>query len=367
VEKFIDKLNQYDSSISNSHFERDLGPLPRSDKECCDFLNRLLSQVQRAYYVFETGARTQHFLRFAAEKPIKTIASCSIAPKGHCKATTCRPSLVETQQSRLRPSPRSNKVKGQGGRDTSDTTLPHTLSHTHISSTDTPIPASAIEDLPLDWIELETVVAYHSEGTSIRDNTMQAVAYTGYLLASRPDRVAALGLSIEPNGFVVILVDPTWVLRTELIKWTSVLAKGLLFRVLSYIGSPPSSMVDPTIRRENDGTFQTTANGSVHKNYRQFWAPTLGRWTTILKAKDPRTGTGSVFKYQYLRAGSEISEGRIHERIHDPEEIPGVVRAEWYGWVEGSGWQRRGVRHGERSPPKGLSRVEELWRPIHGD
>ena len=333
ADEFIDELNQYDSSISNFIFEYALEPFPSSDGECCDFLNRLLFQLQRNYYVFETGDCTQCVLRFTAEITIEFITLGFMAPNDHRTTTKCRPDLVAILKSHRRPSPNANKIKGQGDHATSYTSAKTTPTDTDPT---TPIPANAnaIKPLPVDWVNLEAVVAYHLDGASVEDNIQQAVAYTGYLLAARPDRVAILGLYISQDGFAATLVDPAHVYCTKIITWTHTLAKELLFRVLHYISCPPPSMIDPTTRRDDDGTFQVTVNGSVHKSYRQFWYPTLGRWTTILKEKDPGTGHSSVLKFQYIRTVNDIPEGRILERIHEADEIPGVVRVEWHGWVQ---------------------------------
>jgi len=123
-------------------------------------------------------------------------------------------------------------------------------------------------------------------------------------------------------------VDAACVYRTDQIAWNEPLAKVLLPRVLSYVDEPPSLMVDPTIRRENGGTFQITVGGNVHKGCIQGWAPAPGRWTTILKA------SGSVFKLRYLLSDAEHTEAEILKMIHSPGEIPGVVRMGWYGLVK---------------------------------
>ena len=56
ADQFLAKLDDYDSQYSKSHpdFECDLDPLPASERTCCDFLNRLLHQLQRMYQFFET-------------------------------------------------------------------------------------------------------------------------------------------------------------------------------------------------------------------------------------------------------------------------------------------------------------------------
>ena len=56
ADQFLAKLDDYDSQYSKSHpdFECDLNPLPASERTCCDFLNRLLHQLQRMYQFFET-------------------------------------------------------------------------------------------------------------------------------------------------------------------------------------------------------------------------------------------------------------------------------------------------------------------------
>ena len=89
-------------------------------------------------------------------------------------------------------------------------------------------------------------------------------------------------------------------------------------------------MVDPTIQRENDGTFHITVGNSVHKGCQQEWSPALGRWTTVFKTPAP----GPVIKTQYLHSDVEITEGKVLEMIHSSGKIPGVVRVGWYGSVK---------------------------------
>ena len=183
-----------------------LGPYPSSDGECRAFLNRLLSEVQRTYYVFETGDRTQSV---SAETATEFITSGSMAPKDHCMSTKCRPDLVAVLKSHSRPSP--NRIKGQGASDTSAS-----ASATPADPT-TPIPDSnttAIKPPPVEWANLEAVVVYHSNGASVDDNIKQAVAYTGYLLAARPDRVTfqiAVNGSVHKN-YSTVLVSDSWAL-----------------------------------------------------------------------------------------------------------------------------------------------------------
>ena len=94
-------------------------------------------------------------------------------------------------------------------------------------------------------------------------------------------------------------------------------------------------MVDPTIQRENDGTFQMKIGGNIHEGCTQAWSPALGRWTMIFKTRKP----DHVIKTQYLRynAGmteADITEANLLTAIHSSERMPGVVRVGQYGWVE---------------------------------
>jgi hypothetical protein len=66
--------------------------------------------VLRTYYVLKTDYSTQRDLQITAETSIEFITSGSVAPKNHCMATMCRPVIVATQQSRLRPRLNANKI-----------------------------------------------------------------------------------------------------------------------------------------------------------------------------------------------------------------------------------------------------------------
>jgi len=213
------------------------------------------------------------------------------------------------------------------------------------------------------WVELEAVVAVHSGGLKIEENIKQVVAYTGYALAARPDRVAVLGLYLGPNGFALVLVDPTGVHRTDYLPWklpesgrsrkgkggkrgkrgqrgqggpsqSRTLPRALLLRVLHCINDPPKTMIDPTITREKGGTFEIAFRGKVFKRCTQKWFPSLGRWTVVFETSPG--ASIAIIKEQYLRckgASVENMEGNILKMIHDPREIPGVVRVGEFGPV----------------------------------
>jgi hypothetical protein len=302
---------------------------------------------------------TQRVWRLAAEPTTAYITG-----------TKCHPDIVAVQKPRLRP---NNVNKGQtNGNGT------HIADMIPIDAnpTNTSAPANAPKPA-FNWVELETVVAYHSKGKSEPDHINQVIAYTGYLLAARPDRVVALGLYIKPDGFVAVLADPTRVYRTETIQREDPLAKQLLFRVLYYIDRPPSLMIDPTIQRDVDCTFQITLDGNVHNRYQQCCSPILGRWTTIFKKEqsgtDPSPGPGPIFKYQYLRAPDitpdndpDIPEGKILKHIHQPEEIPGVVRMESYGWVKRAGGDVVACSTGNRRRQRAWVKLVDEGGPFMG-
>ena len=131
------------------------------------------------------------------------------------------------------------------------------------------------------WLDLEAVVAFHSSGETIRENTEQAVAYTAYLLTARPDRVAMLGLHISQQDYTVILADPTGIYYSHRLLWENI---SLLRRALYYIEDPPLCMTDPTIEREAMGRKMAS---KIYHGCQQQWSPTLGRWTVIF-ATSPR-------------------------------------------------------------------------------
>ena len=207
------------------------------------------------------------------------------------------------------------------------------------------------------WVDLEAVVAVHSEGLKIDDNIKQAIAYTGYVLASRPDRVAVLGLYLGSNGFALVLADPTGVYHTDCLPWKPPssdhsgrgkrgqrgqggppplgrLPYTLLRRVLHYINDPPKTMIDPTITREEGGTFEITFRGKVFKGCMQKWFPSLEHWTVVFETS--QGASIPIFKEQYLCCEGdsvENMESRILKMIHDPGVIPGVVRVGEFGPV----------------------------------
>jgi len=185
------------------------------------------------------------------------------------------------------------------------------------------------------WVEVETVVEIVSNGTPTPDGTKQAIAYTSYLLMQRPDRVAVLGLYISVHHFSLILVDATRVYYTTL-HWNDKQARNLLLRVLCYINDPPTSMTDSTITRKEHHTFAITNNEEVYTDYTiKTSAHPIGRRTVVFQNEG---SPFPVIKEQYLRCPPTATEAEILEHIilgwiHQPEEMPGVVRVAWCGLV----------------------------------
>ena len=186
-----------------------------------------------------------------------------------------------------------------------------------------------------DWVNLEAVVAYHSLKSTDVENIKQVVAYTGYLLFARPDRVAMLGLYIHEKKYAIVLMDPTGTYYSHTLPLNPDNI-SLLRRALRSINTPPELMVDPTIRREiraEGTTFNITTGSKSYSGCRQQWSPTLGHWTTIFTTGDR---TVPVIKEQFLRPNnaSQITEAKILQKIHSRGEMPGVVRVGWYGLVK---------------------------------
>ncbi len=162
------------------------------------------------------------------------------------------------------------------------------------------------------------------------DGTKQSVAYTAYLLQQRPDRVAVCGLYISEKQFSLVLVDAANAYSTTL-RWDNDSARELLFRVFYYINNPPVLMIDPTITCEGD-TFTIEFQGQHHKGYTlQSCGQPVGRRTVIFRSKG---GKAPVIKEQYLRCAAESLEKTILNRVHEPGEMPGVVRVLGSGWVK---------------------------------
>ena len=113
-------------------------------------------------------------------------------------------------------------------------------------------------------MEIEAVVEFCS-GVGTSDGTKQGVAYTTYLLAQRPDRVAVCGLYISQHHVSLILMHAANEYYTML-RWNDESARKLLFRVLYYINYPPESMVDPPVTFDND-TFTMKIENEDYKGY----------------------------------------------------------------------------------------------------
>ena len=231
----------------------------------------------------------------------------------------------------------------------------------YVPSASPPLTAPSAAATPqVAWVDVEAVVAVHSEGQTEEANIEQAVAYTGYVLAARPDRVAVLGLYLGCNGFALVLAEPTGVYRTDCLPWrpprggpsggrkrgqggqrgqggplpSGKLPHTLLRRVLHYINNPPKAMIDTTIAREKGGTFEIRFQGEVFQGCIPKWCPSLGRWTVIFETS--QGASIPILKEQYLRcegASVDDTEGSILKMIHGPGVIPGVVRVGKFGPV----------------------------------
>lgn len=179
---------------------------------------------------------------------------------------------------------------------------------------------------------MKGVVEFVSKGTNTPGGTNQGVAYTSYLLEQRPDRVAVCGLYISLNHFSLVLMDAAHVYYTVL-RWDDESARKLLLRVLYYINDPPALMIDPTITRERDGTFTIKIKDDVYKKYTlKSCGHPIGRRTVVFQREGAPV---PVIKEAYLRClGPSTLEKTILDRVHEHEEMPGVVRVVWSGWVE---------------------------------
>ena len=248
----------------------------------------------RCAHAFSVGSRT-----------VKFIECGSSPPQGHITGTMCRPDLVAIPASR-----------------------PSNASHLSVESQSSEV--SHESQSPGLWSDIGGVVEFVSKGTTTSGGTKQSVAYTAYLLQQRPDRVAVCGLYINAKHFSLVLVDAANAYSTTL-RWDNDSARELLFRVLYYINNPPESMIDPTITREG-GTFTIEFQGQHHKGYTlQSCGQPVGRRTVIFRSKG---GKAPVIKEQYLRCAAESLEKTILNRVHEPGEMPGVVRVLGSGWVK---------------------------------
>jgi hypothetical protein len=177
---------------------------------------------------------------------------------------------------------------------------------------------------------LEAVIEFQSkQAPPATAGKTQALSYAGYLLGARPDRVAVFGLYLGYTGFTLILVSAAGVYCTKYIPWTDSDGQKLLLRVLYHIHKPPPSMIDPTIIREEGGTFEIQLKGKVFNKCKPLWTgPPIGRRTTIFYSKN------ILIKEQYLRISqSTPPEAEILKKAHLPAEIPGVIRVGDYELV----------------------------------
>lgn len=179
----------------------------------------------------------------------------------------------------------------------------------------------------MPWHDLEAVGAFHSKGQTVDANIAQVVAYAGYLLAVRPDRVSVFGLYLGPAGFAVVFMTPSQPFRTNLIDWApDNTISPLLASVLDLIQTPHASMVDPTTEWKDNGTFTITIGTKAYPGCRLACSPGLERWTSVF-----RTGQ-SVIKSQYRKLDSK-PEAEILKYIHQGPRFPGVVRVVDSVWV----------------------------------
>ena len=187
---------------------------------------------------------------------------------------------------------------------------------------------SAPESQKASWYELESVVKFVSEATTVGKGIEQGVAYTSYLLQQRPDRVAVCGLYISLHHFSLVLVDAANVYSTRL-HWDDEQARQLLLRVLYYVKDPPQSMIDPTVTRNTDGTFTVKTRVQAYAGcILQSCGHPTGRRTVIFRCD------GVVIKEQWQRAAAANLEKTILDRVHKDGEMPGVVRVESFELVE---------------------------------
>ena len=209
----------------------------------------------------------------------------------------------------------------------------------------------------VSWAEIETIVEFKKRGVGTFDGTKQGVAYTTHLLAQRPNRVAVCGLYVSQRHFSLVFVDASKAYYTTL-SWSDESARRLLFRILYYIHYPPDSMVDPTITRQGD-TYTIKIENKDYKGYTlKSCGHPIGRRTVVFQCEGADL---PVIKEQYVRCsrGDEILEKGILERVHDPEEVPGVVRMFSCGWVKrGTGCIECGMDGRKRRKVRFLLRDE---------
>jgi hypothetical protein len=178
---------------------------------------------------------------------------------------------------------------------------------------------------------------FFSSGTPEIHGIHQAIAYTAYLLEQRPDRVAVFGLYIWDKCFSLILVDATNVYYTTG-SWGEESERELLFRVLYYVNDPPASVIDPTITNKKDGTFSIKVGDDGHPDCEiLFCQHPIGRRTVTFLNRN--NDSFPIIKEQYLRCRATATEAEVLEesilnRIHEPDEVPGVVRVGWCGLVK---------------------------------
>lgn len=173
-----------------------------------------------------------------------------------------------------------------------------------------------------DWTQLEATGIFESKGKDTEKDLVRAFTYTEHHLLARPDRVVVLGFYIRQTGFYLILTGASGACRTTELSWTNFNHIELLRDFIYRIFKPGSHMVDPTIARNRDGSFDIKLNENHYKGWRLKWlGRAIGRRTTIFFTHIPEV---PIIKEQYLRdpCGHEAS---IINKIHQDGPVPGVI------------------------------------------
>jgi hypothetical protein len=172
------------------------------------------------------------------------------------------------------------------------------------------------------WSQLEATAEFYSQGDSQEQGLLKAMSYTAYHLLARPDRVFVPGFYFGLKQLSLILTGASGTCHVDL-QWNSLADMQLLRNFVYCIMQPGQNMVDPTMTRNPNGTFNFDINGKAYNHCEPLWfGRPIGRRTTIFLTGDPQV---PIIKEQYMHNPSaEIKNLKI---IHKTGGASGIVRA----------------------------------------
>lgn len=226
----------------------------------------------------------------------------SRAPEDGPDGTLCRPDIIvyDKSLSAVKPSERPISIK------------------TGLKMKRT---SSKVEDHVPAWSQLEATAEFHSRGDTREESVYKAVSYTAYHLLTRPDRVVVPGFYFGEKQLSLILTGASGTCHVHL-QWSMVADMELLGKFVYCIIKPRQSMVDPTMTRNPNGTFNIIINRKQYNDCELLWfGRPIGRRTTIFLTGDPEV---PIIKEQYTHNASV--EARNVKIMHEACKAPGIIR-----------------------------------------